>query len=266
MKLLWSKSVPMETPWEPAYAGFFCKSADQVHFLYQAGRAVGVLTEDSDCVRKVQAEEHTISLPNRWVLAEGAGQPKLVLSEELALDLSAFEITHLPDAAEYGRLRKSEKYYVEASFTHDGYEISHKGNFGYQCRRNGEIIWEFRGQGYLYTDICFREDRVFFGTAGQGGYFYVLDLQTGELLVKIKTGGTASIITADDCCYILSNEKRAKLLCIGIKDGAIHAEAELPGKASAYSPLALIDGQIHAITFSYKKDSLQHAIWSCVLP
>jgi hypothetical protein len=94
----------------------------------------------------------------------GADRPKLLLNEELALDLSAFEITHLPDTTEYGRLRKPEKYYVEASFTHEGYEISHKGNFGYQCRRNGEKIWEFRSQGYLYTDICFRADRVFFGT------------------------------------------------------------------------------------------------------
>ena len=254
----------MERPWEPAYAGYFCKSADKVHFLYQAGRAVGILTEDSDCVRKVQAGEHTHSLPNQWVLTEGADRPKLLLNEELALDLSAFEITHLPDTTEYGRLRKPEKYYVEASFTHEGYEISNKGNFGYQCRRNGDKIWEFRGQGYLYTDICFRADRVFFGTAGQGGYFYVLDLQTGNPLAKIKTGGTASFAMENSCCYVLTNEKHAKLLRVDLAEGCILDELELQGKASVYSRTKLIDRKIHTLAFSCEKQELKQAIWHCI--
>lgn len=264
MKLLWSKPVPMDNPWEPYYAGVFCKTGDKVHFLYKDGRSIAVLAEDSEGVENVSAGEYPIPLPRQWILTENGNQEKLLLNEELLLDISGFEIITSRDPEEYRSLRQPEKYYEEASFSYDGYTISHSGYFGYQCEKDGQSLWVFRGQGYLYTDICFREDRVFFGTAGQGGYFYVLDMNTGNSLAKIKTGGTASFVTVGDRCYVLSNGKTAKLLCVDLTDGSICGEAELPGKASVYSRLRLIDGRIHAITFSRKKDILHNAIWNCI--
>lgn len=262
MKLLWSKPIPMDNPWEPACAGVFCRFADTVHFLYKDGKAVAVLAEDSETARKIPAGDHTIPLPGQWILSDNI----VFLNEELLFDIFGRTFADLSGttlAAEYTKLRKPEKYYVEASFSHDGYEISHKGDFGYQCTKDGETIWEFRGQGYLYTDICFRENRVFFGTAGQGGYFYVLDLETGEPLTKIKTGGTASFAVKDGCCYVLTNEKTAKLLCVDLKDGRYRDELELPGRASVYSRLFLAESRIHIITFSVRRRILQHSYWNC---
>lgn len=267
MKLLWSKPVPTDNPWEPYYAGIFCKIADKVHYIFKEGRGIGVLAEDCDAIQNFCAEDKLIPLPNHWILSESEDHANLFFNEGLLLEIPDMKIREIADTAlaeEYRNRCKPEKYYVEASFCHEGYCISHKGNFGYRCTKDGEVLWEFRGQGYLYTDICFREDRVFFGTAGQGGYFYVVNLKTGEALANIKTGGTASLVAADDRCYVLANGKTAKLLCVDIQNGAIRSEAELPGKASVYSRLGLIDGRLHAITFSYKKDCLHRAIWNCV--
>lgn len=262
MKLLWSKSVPVEDPWEPALAGVFCRLEEKVHFLYMDGGNMAVLTEDSDRAARYETGEKALPLPNRWILC----QNKILLSEELLFDISRGTFTDLSGtlrASEYSSLRKPEKYYVEATFAHNGYEISHKGNFGYQCTKSGRKIWEFRGQGYLYTDICFWKNRVFFGTAGQGGYFYVLDLQTGEVLRKIKTGGTASFAAEDHCCYVLTNENNAKLLCVDLTDGSIRDELALPGSTSVYSRLYLNAGKLHAVTFSNGRKQLQGAFWNC---
>lgn len=267
MKLLWSKPIPTDAPWEPASAGVFCKTGDKVHFIFKEGKGIGLLAEDCAAIRKLWAEDKQIPLPNHWILLESEDDAKLFFHEGLLLDIPDMKIRDIADSAlaeEYRNHCKPEKYYVEASFCHEDYCISHKGNFGYQCTKDGNVLWEFWGQGYLYTDIFFREDRVFFGTAGQGGYFYVLNLKTGEAMANIKTGGTASIIAVEDCCYVLTNKKTAKLLCVDIKDGCIRWEMELPGKSSAYSRLKRIDGKIHAITYSYKRHSLQCAIWSCI--
>ena len=263
MKLLWSKPVPMDSPWEPAYAGVFCKYEDSVNFLYKDGKNIVILAENSEHVRRIPAGECSIPLPVHWILSENKHQPQLFLGDELVLDISTLEIKMSMDNTEYSKLRKPEKYYAEASFAHDGYEISHKGDFGYQCVKDGETIWEFRGQGYLYTDICFRENRVFFGTAGQGGYFYVLDLQTGEPLTKIKTGGTASFAVKDGFCYVLTNEKTAKLLCVDLKEGIYRDELELPGKASRHSRLFIEGSRLHVISFSVRKSIVQHSYWNC---
>lgn len=267
MKQLWSKHVPLDAPWEPDYAGVFCSIREKVHFLFKNGKNVGVLREDSDAVQILSTAEKSIPLPNNWLLAQAGERALLFFSEDMYLDVSELKIVQTVESAlrEVDRkYRKPEMYYVEADFCHDGYCISHKGNFGYRCVKDGELLWEFRGQGYLYTDICFRADRVFFGTAGQGGYFYVLDLKTGEPLAKIKTGGTASFVTAENCCYVLTNEKATKLLCVDLTDGSIRSGVELQGRSSVYSRLRLMDGKVHAITFSYKNRALQQAIWNCI--
>lgn len=267
MKLLRSKPVPMDAPWEPAYAGVFCKSTDKTHFLYKEGKGIGVLADDANAAQNLVAGEWPIPLPRNWVLSQTMNRTILFLNEDLMMEIPEFRIREVEENSlkeVFRALRKPEKYYEEASFTFGEYCISHKGNFGYRCTLDGKILWDFQGQGYLYTDICALKNRVFFGTAGQGGYFYMLDLQTGEALAKIKTGGTASFVTAGNCCYVLSNDKTARLLCVSLTDGSTLREIVLPGKSNVYSRLDLMDGKIHAITFLYKNRVLQQAVWNCI--
>ena len=267
MKLLWSKSIPMEASWEPTYAGVFCKSTHKTHFIYKYGKGIGILSDDANAVQNLVASEWLVPLPHNWVLSQTADRTILYLNEDLMMEIPEFRIREVKEDSlkkVFRVLRKPEKYYEEAFFSFGEYCISHKGNFGYRCTLSGKKLWDFQGQGYLYTDICVRNNRVFFGTAGQGGYFYILDLQTGETLAKIKTGGTASFVTAGNCCYVLSNDKTARLLCVSLTDGTTLRETVLPGKSNIYSSLDLMDGKIHAITFLYKNRFLQQVVWNCI--
>lgn len=269
MRLLWSKPIHEENPWEPEYAGVFCKIHDRVHFCYQSRKGPRILSEDWDLSKPLCPDSAGVHfpLPHRWILVEGEVPPHLFFSDNQVLNLTEMRLYDQPDRAileQHHALWKSGKHYVEDSFQYDAYQISHKGNFGYQCTRNGIPVWTFKGQGYLYTDIFRGNDRLYFGTAGQGGYFYILNLETGEPLTKIKTGGTASIVRSGECCYILHNEKGAKLLCIDLTDGSIKNEVALPGKSCTDSILKEIDGRIHGITFEIKNGFMQHAYWNCI--
>lgn len=267
MQLLWNKQIPSSNPWEPEYEGVFCKIQNTVYFCFKDSSAVAVLAEDMTIPQQITpGSEGTIPLPGRWILMEALEPACLFLNEKLVLNLR--DMTFLqPDPVRLGKYHEAcrpEKFYVEAPFVHGEYCITHKGQWGYECTKNGNTIWEFQGKGYLYTDICRWSDRLFFGTAGRGGYFYILNAETGEVVSAVKTGGTASMIQIENECYILSNEKSAVLLCVDLRDGSILESVPLPGKANTYSRLREIDGKIHAVTFEYKRKEMQSALWSCL--
>ena len=269
MQLLWNKRIPSSNPWESECEGIFFKLRDKVHFCFKDSSAVAVLAEDMSVPRQhiPVSEPGTIPLPGRWILLEDGDTKQLFLRENLVLNLWNMNFTSTPEPAaltQYRAVRKPEKFYVEAPFVHGEYCITHKGQWGYECTKNGNTIWEFQGKGYLYTDICRWSDRFFFGTAGRGGYFYILNVETGEVVSAVKTGGTASMIQIENECYILSNDKSAVLLCVDLRDGSILESVSLPGKANTYSRLREIDGKIHAVTFEYKRKEMQSALWSCL--
>ena len=54
----------------------------------------------------------------------------------------------------------------------------------------GKTLWTFTFIGYLYTDVFEYDGIIYFGTAGQGGRFYGLNLLSGEVLHEINTHGT----------------------------------------------------------------------------
>ena len=54
----------------------------------------------------------------------------------------------------------------------------------------GKTLWTFTFIGYLYTDVFEYDGIIYFGTAGQGGRFYGLNLLRGEVLHEINTHGT----------------------------------------------------------------------------
>lgn len=145
----------------------------------------------------------------------------------------------------------------------DDLSISHKSEWSYVCRRGDAEVWSFKGYAWRYTNIERYGDNIYFGTAGQGGYFYLLKLETGEPLLKLKTGGSVNIYARrDNRLYLLQQEKKAYLVCIDLNDGAILDRLELPGTVKDECAVKLIDGTVHAVTLFYRKDrSFSHACW-----
>ena len=162
---------------------------------------------------------------------------------------------------------RPEHYFETHAFAFDEYCISHRGHCGYCCTKDGKEIWDFLGKAYLYTEIFRWKNRVFFGTAGYGGYFYVLDIDTGEVLIAVKTGGTASIAQKDNLCYFSSKSNKrntSKILCVDLQDVRIVDEIEVHGEVTPESKLQIIGSQIHAVTFVQRNGRCINAIWNVV--
>jgi len=58
--------------------------------------------------------------------------------------------------------------------------------------QTNQVLWTFKFVGYLYTEIKELNGTVYFGTAGQGGHFYGLDIKNGLPVHNVNTHGTTS--------------------------------------------------------------------------
>ena len=270
MKLIRTREISHESdcPWPPEYSGRFFRTGEGIVFCFLDGCSVVALSDSG--VRKVLVPdcraEH-IDLPGHWDFVVVESGDWLMFSEHQGVKINTLEnVSQVPeDAAEaFTRKQKPEKYLVESSFCFDDLTVLHLGQWGYECRRGNEQLWTFKGRAYLYTEIKRFGDHIYFCTAGNGGYFYLLNLFTGEAIASLKTGDTARMVQKGDLCYVLQQERSAKLVCVDLRDGRIVEMRSLPGIAARYSALALIGEQIHVVTFRYKKNQLHQALWNVV--
>ena len=269
MHIVWSKCIKSSNLWEPEYFGVFYKLNNEITYFFKEYDNVFALSEKNNEPRIIYScfNGVRLSLPRKWTIVENNDNVFLLFSENQGFDLKKNEFSyHIPVQMQsaYNSFVRPEEYYVEAAYDLGEYRIEHKGNCGYVCKAKGIPIWEFRGRAYLYTDMVQWNNRVFFGTAGNGGYFYVLDLESGQNLVSIKTGGTRSFVQLGNLCYILSNEKNAKLLSIDLSSGRTICHCDLPGTATTNSKIAIVDNLIQTITYDIAGKRTKSAIWSCI--
>jgi hypothetical protein len=239
MKLIDSVKIQHENPWEPELDGLFVRRDDIVKFCYMENRSVVAQTLDGEREHWYTASEgEKLDLPYNWT-GVARGVPPMLRT------------WHPSDA---------EVYYF------GDYTISHTSQWSYVCKRGAETVWTFRGYAWRYTTIERYGDNIYFGTAGQGGYFYLLNLNTGEPLLKLKTGGTVNIYARrENRLYLLQQDKKAYLVCVDLKDGIVLERLELPGKAHQHSAVKLIGNTVHAVTFTYQKTGpVKEALWNRV--
>ena len=235
MKLIDSVVIRHENPWEPDLDGLFLNRDGAVKFCYKERNQV--VAQDTDGSREVwytAPEGERLELPWEWT-GVAKGVPPMLR-------------TWWPSDAEV--------YYF------GDYTISHTSQWSYVCKRDGEEVWRFKSYAWRYTIIERYLDNIYFGTAGQGGYFYLLNLHTGQPLLKLKTGGTVNLDTRrENKLYLLQQDKKAYLVCIDLNDGAILERLELPGKADQHSAVKRIGNTVHCVTFTYKGGPVKDAMW-----
>ena len=241
MRLVESVEIPRKNACYWDFDGLFLKRDGTVKFCYWDDNSVAAVSLEGE--REVwyrPPEGEMLPGPSRWDNAR-PGYPPLLNSR--------------------GTVDNTTEVY---HFGEDS--ISHKSEWSYVCKRSGEEVWTFKGYAWRYTSIERYGDNIYFGTAGQGGYFYLLNLHTGEALLKLKTGGTANIYARrDNKLYLLQQEKKAYLVCIDLNDGIILERLELPGTVKDDCAVMLLDDTVHAVTlFFQKKRSFSHACWNRV--
>lgn len=257
MRLMWSLPVPMALP-VLVDGAFTWHAGKPVYYFQCCGVQAAYCGENGVNVRRIPypfAPEGVL-LSLFWQLREDHDPPLLLLTKQHAINLQTQEIVchDLP----------IKKRSSSMSYQLGEYRIDYNDGFSIACTRNGAKAWQFRMQGYLYTPIVQWEDLIFFGTAGYGGYLYILRLETGEVVAAVKTGGTVQIAQQGGVCYVLANRPGARLLKVDMASGSILEELPLPGK-SHYSNLRLMDGKVHAITTVFKGNMASEVLWNCVV-
>lgn len=262
----WRKEIPCKRVWPPELTGHFFKRNDEVLFFFHFDRQVAFLAQNQAFLRSVCTTSNLEKpLPSSWYLFEESTPSYLLLNDAAGINLDQLEYTEqLPsDAAAFYLEQRKMALHQGILWQKETWCIKSKGQSSYICEHNGKLQWSFSGRAYPYTPIFYYHGHVYWGTAGNGGYFYLLSLEAGNVIQKIKTGGTAAIVTVDHFCYFVANMPSAKLLCVDLLSGNIVEEVPLKGKIE-YSPLQLIDQQLHTITFEYKDGMPHKAWWNCV--
>ena len=113
-------------------------------------------------------------------------------SKDIGIKLNPFKAPHYP----------GDKYVFGE------YTIVRHGEWGYRCEKNGQVLWTKSLKGYLYTDITFHQGNVIWGTAGQGGHFYSLNIVTGEIVFDFNTRGTSVYYDVNQNYYFCSTDKK----------------------------------------------------------
>lgn len=269
MNVVWNMVVNLPDLWLPECFGLFCKKENQVSFFFKHRNELMAVLEEKPDPHVVHFFERNekFPLPHTWAVVEEEKSRFLMFSEDVGFDLLINQYTcHVSDEIRknYNQKIRPANYYVEAPHPLGEFTVMHKGNCGYICKKEEEVLWQFTGRAYLYTDMMRWRDRLFFGTGGNGGYFYILDIHSGVPLASIKTGGTRCVVQVDNLCYVLANEKNAQLLCVDLSDGRVVMRCDLPGIARLESRIALIEGCIHVITFDVSRSTVKGFIWTCL--
>lgn len=266
MRFEWYKVIPVKKPWAPELSGWFYRQGNHTIFFFANENQVHMLRESDIYSQPIfKMAQGQITLPASWYIYQHFGNWYLLLSESIGLDLCKF--AHCPklpiEAVESYRKQKKDKLRQGILWQDDSYCIKAKGQSGYVCEVDGQVIWSFTGQAYLYTPILRCEDNICFGTAGKGGWVYIISLHSGEVVTKVKTGGTVSLVQVGKRCYFVANSPSATLFCVDMITGDTLQEVSLGGKID-YSPLQLVENTLHTITYEGNNNIHTKALWHCI--
>ncbi len=123
-------------------------------------------------------------------------------------------------------------------FVFGEYIISHYGEWGYACKKNGQLLWKKSLKGYRYTEIILNHGNIVFGTSGQGGHFYSLNIDTGEIVFDFNTRGTSIFFDVNNNYYFCSTDKKSTRILRIDYDGNVLETIEVEG---AYYDECLFD-------------------------
>lgn len=160
-------------------------------------------------------------------------------------------------------------YHLECDdFVFGEYTISHHGQWGYMCKKNGEMLWKKTLKGYLYTDIILNQNNIVFGTAGQGGHFYSLNIDTGEIVFDFNTKGTSVFYDANDSFYFCSTDDKSTHILRIDYSGNVLENIEVEGVYyEGYSLFSLCEDVLCVITLKKSRKNKFECfspIFSCI--
>lgn len=148
-----------------------------------------------------------------------------------------------------GIYRIKEKIAVlHCAFGFAGAEVYMHSPFIMVCRHrnSGEILWRTKIGAYLYTEIKAENGVLYFGTDGNGGRFWTVNLSDGRTVYNYNSRETSNFLFYQDY-VVLSNEKNKPVL-LRRKDGAFVKALEFDGyKLTVHQQMRIGKDRLYAI-------------------
>ena len=262
MKLFNCFKYKVKNLWEPNFRGIFSFYQEVVHFHFLCNDSVYALNCSDGIIHKMDTgSAPKIELPLWWICSLFCGKPFLMCSKDVCVDLTNKELVDtIPTCLEKEFLHQYRNYQLFPEkkidiqpYEFGDYAIFSKGPWSYLCKRNGKDIWSFKGRASLATDIYCWNDSLYWGTSGAGGYFYIVDLKSGEPKLSLQTGGTISFCQNGDLCYIGRRQRnKSCVVCISLSNASIIDEFALEGLFTDNSKMYMKDNKLYVVTFSQK--------------
>lgn len=149
-------------------------------------------------------------------------------------------------------LSKSSIIISDNNFNHEGFHVKSQYNFTdkyitynqrstIECfsKNSNKLLWKQNIKAYLYTDITIKDHFIFFGTAGKGGAFYTININTGEILVEFNNGDASEYSWNEE--NIIIRDKKGNLVKLNSRTGEIINVLKLKEKIHFNCPI-LVNG------------------------
>ena len=254
--------------------GVVCVEKKQATLYYEAAGGVGVCSITKDGVDRNEVipfprEACSSGLPySDWFITEDApGLLVLGRDSNLALDRDSLSFVTSPANSKAVAIEREKQRHAwtlgTKKYVFGEYVIAPLGAKSYVCYKNSGLAWKLsKCKGYLYTPIeLFGNNRLFWGTDGYGGAFYIVNLFSGSVETEIPTGGTSIIVGSGSIRYVLLRGKKSKLAKVDLESGTVLETVEVFGSATDNSQMFMMDGAIYVSTFTHFKNGSKGGAW-----
>lgn len=144
------------------------------------------------------------------------------------------------------------------SFIFGEFNIHMASNFIMECtsQHAQTTVWKLKLNAWLYTDISERSGILYFGTAGRGGRFYGVSLNSGSVLFSYDTGGTTEFHWYQG--NVLLVDRKGDIILLDSKNGieikrfTFKLTGSKKCKLNAFTQMLIIDNKLYAVAYSNK--------------
>lgn len=173
-----------------------------------------------------------------------------IINEQIFLFIGFWLDLNSPELKPVEINEKVEEFKVKSDYYFGGYHLRYNKRSTFDCfdKNTGAFKWKLKTKGYLYSEIYLKNNCLVFGTAGNGGAFYCVDLESGLVLSEFVNGDASQFEWMHD--LVVLKDKKGNLVKISPEKNSVVDQLDLKEKLF-YAPFLVHNNVI--ITTVYNK-------------
>ncbi|WP_300674595.1 PQQ-binding-like beta-propeller repeat protein [Soonwooa sp.] len=184
--------------------------------------------------------------PSDWKFITGISQ--LQLNAGILFNISQSQIQSIEEQLEL------ETFSIKSEYNFGNRVLKYNQRSKLECFDSvtHKLVWTTKLKGYLYTEIEQKDKLIFFGTAGNGGAFYCIDIENGDVLTEYNNGDASNYAWSNN--NIIIRDKKGNLTEINSRNGKEIQLLKLIDKISFYAPILVNENKVFIRTFNKQEN------------